>query len=226
MKALRNITACSLLLSFGLAFGCGEAEKAEKRSGQTREVSLDKLPPLGEPLPRPLDDGRVTIAPPEGWEIAPRGGSWLIRFQKDAQEAYPSIMVYAEDDTTGLTTVTPQNAKDFAKQVAAELSQGTVLEPVSVGSFVGVNYELRGRAKHSGTTIVVYRALMETVVDGRRYKIDLRTRDDDLHQLRPYALAVAGGMEFHPQEDATPPLDAPPEEPAGGDPDVEFEEES
>jgi hypothetical protein len=249
MHVLREFRALSLLVSFGLLLGCGGGAEKAGSSGQTRQVKTAKLPKLGEPFPQPLDDDRVTLAPPDGWDISPRNSKWMVRFQKDAQDAYPSIIIYADADTTGIGTVTNQNANEFAKQVVAELTQGasqkTVLEPLTVGSFVGVNYERRGKAKHGFKDIIVQRAIMETVVAGRRYKIDLRTRDGDLHQYRPHALAVAGGMKFlaaggsaagasgpaetptepdlEPEEPASTP--EPAEKPAAGEPEVEFEEE-
>jgi len=258
MQNLSKLTSLPLLFSVVWLLGCGGGADNDGGSsgaapGGVRTVPLEKLPDLGEPFPQPLDEGRVTIAPPEGWEISPRDSNWMIRFQKDMQDAYPTIIVYAEPDSTGMNTITAQNAEEFAQRVAAELSRGataqkTVLEPMTVGSFVGVNYERRGKAKHGFKTIVVERAIMETIVGGRRYKIDLRTRDGDLHQYRPHVLAVAGGMKFHSPGSAVPPsepagspaepdleaepsaetpaaAETPAEKPAAAEPEVEFEEE-
>jgi len=258
MKMVHGLSALGLLAGFGLLLGCGGAAKKGESGGDgVRKITASKLPKLGDPLPSPLDGGRVTIAPPAGWKIAPRDSRFLIRFQEDPHENYPTIVVKAEDESGSMRNVTRETLHDFAKQVAAELkqskSQKTVIEEFEAGSFVGVDYERRGKVERDYKTIIVERLILETVVDGRRYSIDLRTRDQDLHKYRPHAFAVAAGMKFHngggpaetPLEPApaempaepgpaeTPaepapepgPDEKPPEKPAAGEPELEFEEE-
>lgn len=227
MKAGYGLPVLGLLAGFGLLLGCGGSTDEGGSGGgggggggAIRKVAVAKLPKLGEPLPQVLDEGRVVIAPPAGWQISPRDSRWLIRFQEDPHQSYPSIIVKAEDESSSMRNVTRETLHDFAKRVAAELeaskSQKTVIEEFEAGSFVGVNYERRGKAKHDYKTIIVERLILETIVDGRRYSIDLRTRDQDLHRYRPYAFAVAAGMEFRQRGElsATPPEPGPSETPA------------
>jgi len=253
MKVVHGLSALGWVAGLGLLFGCGGSAKEKVSGGRgIRKIAVANLPKLGAPLPQALDGGRVTISPPSGWEISPRDSRWLIRFQEDPHESYPSIIIKAEDATGSIRDVTRESIHDFADQVAAELrqakSQKTVIEQVQVGSFVGVDYERRGKAKSDYKTIIVERLILETVVGGRRYSIDLRTRDQDLHRYRPHALAVAGGMEFQeaggsagPEAgaDHQPALPEAPEEPGAEpepekkppeksgeeEPDLEFEEE-
>jgi len=258
MKIVHGLSALGLLAGFGLLLGCGDsAEQGGSGGDGIRKIAVAKLPKLGDPLPQPLDGGRVTIAPPAGWEISSRDSRFLIRFQEDPHESYPTIVVKAEDESGSIRNVTRATVPDFAKQVAAELkeskSQKTVIEEFEAGSFVGVDYERRGQAKHDYKTIIVERLILETIVGGRRYSIDLRTRDQDLHKYRPHAFAVAAGMKFlkggrpaeTPAEPApaetppeagpaeTPPEPAaepgpdekPPEKPDAREPASEFEEE-
>jgi len=249
MKTVYGLSALGLLAGFGLLLGCGDSAKQGRSGGDgIRKIAVAKLPKLGDPLPQPLDGGRVTIAPPAGWEISSRDSRFLVRFQEDPHESYPTIIVKADDESGSLRDVSRATVHDFAKQVASELkkskSQKTVIEAFEAGSFVGVDYERRGQAKHDYKTIIVERLILETVVGGRRYSIDLRTRDQDLHKYRPHAFAVAAGMKFHegggpaetPAEPApaeTPPEPAAepgpdetaPEKPDAREPAPKFEEE-
>jgi len=258
MKTVYRLRALGLLAGFGLFLGCGGSAKEGGSGGSgIRKLSASKLPKLGDPLPHPLDEGRVTIAPPAGWEISPRDSRFLVRFQEDPHESYPTIIVKAEDESGSIRDVTRATVHDFAKQVAAELkgskSQKTVIEEFEAGLFVGIDYERRGRVERDYKTIIVERLILETIVDGRRYSIDLRTRDQDLHKYRPHAFAVAAGMKFleggtpaeappepgptetptepgsaaAPAESATEPGpdEKPPEKPAAGESAPEFEEE-
>jgi hypothetical protein len=260
MRTVRGLSVLGLLAGFGLLLGCGGAANEGGSAGdgirklsasklpKLGKLSASKLPKLGDPLPHPLDGGRVTIAPPTGWGISPRDSRFLVRFQEDPHESYPTIVVKAEDESGSMRNVTRETLHDFAKQVASELkeskSQKTVIEEFEAGSFVGVNYERRGQVKRDYKTIIVERLILETIVGGRRYSIDLRTRDQDLHKYRPHAFAVAAGMKFHeegapaetkpepgPSETPAEPVDEPgpdekpPEKPDPGEPALEFEEE-
>jgi len=244
--------AIGLLAGLTLLFGCGgPAREAGPGGSAVRRIAVSKLPGLGEPLPQRLDGGRVTISPPAGWQISPRDSSFLIRFQEDPHQSYPTIVVKADDASGPIQNVTRDTVHDFARQVAAEFQKGrsqkTVIEPVEVGSFVGIDYERRARARHRHKEIIVERLILETVVDGRRYSIDLRTRDQDLANYRPHVFAVAAGMKFHeqggPAEAGSAAGEAPPEpgpfeppaepgaerkkpdEPGAEEPAFEFEEE-
>jgi hypothetical protein len=227
------------LAATALVLGCGGPGAEDQAGGDVRTVAVSTLPKLAEPLQQPLDAGRLTISPPAGWKTASRDSRFLVRFQEDPHDSYPSIIVKVEDQTGPIRNVTRQTVHDFAGQVAAEFRKGkaqrTVIEPFQVGSFVGVNYERRGRAKHDYKEITVERLILETVVDGRRYSIDLRTRDQDLAKYRGHAFAVAAGMNFdtgvtaadapaEPRAEPAP-TEEPPEEPAETQPPLELQEE-
>ena len=75
MKLPSTSRVCCLLISFVWLLGC--TEKAQQsdpapEAGKLGVVRLKELPALGEPIPRPLDQGRVRVAPPEQWHIAPQ----------------------------------------------------------------------------------------------------------------------------------------------------------
>ncbi len=191
---------------FGLAFllplawivGCGSAASTSGGSGGASAVAK-KLPKLDAYF-GPVDDGRISqIAPPKGWVTAGRSSKYVCRFLAPEGESYPTIIVTAEDFDR-IHNVTPKNVEKFAKLIAAEFkdsesAQRMVITPERVGKFNGVSYVRRGRAKVGSKTIVVDRYVLSTVVDGRMYNVELRTRDDD-QKYRGHAMAVAAGIKY------------------------------
>ncbi len=74
--------------------------------------------PLGDYLP-PLDDGRVLLAPPEGWIHLPRSAKYVVRFKmKDAGDL-PRIVVTATDWESGAPASVGENSEPSAEPNAA-----------------------------------------------------------------------------------------------------------
>jgi hypothetical protein len=209
-----------------LLLGCGSPDKEEApAAGRIETVGLSDLPKLGNPIPS-LDDGRIEVAPPEGWHIPPRSSQWIVRFQATATLPYPSVIITAED-YENVFDVTKDNVNKFAEIIASALkedkptaSRAISPAPIEIGPFVGVAYRSRGAARYRGKRIVVERLIVETVAAGRKYTIELRTRERDLDEYRPCLLAVAGGIRFVETDTAEPP--EKPTEPAT---DLEYEDE-
>ncbi len=189
-----------LVVPLVVVLGCGETPsgRVAKKSGSSK--SKRKLAKLGEYF-GPLDDGRIeAIAPPKGWNVAPRSGKFVCRFHTPGGESYPSIIVRSEDYEK-ISNVSDDNVGEFAKQIArsyrkGKLKQSMTITPIRVGEFVGISYQRRGKAPHGYKTIIVNRLILDTVVAGRKYTIELQTRDDDTLKHRRYLEAVAAGIKF------------------------------
>lgn len=204
MKSPDMSRVVCLVVSVILPLGCGGSPEAPP-SPQPRIVKLDELPELGDPI-GPLDQQRIEVAPPKGWYVPARSSRWIVRFTPSDQVGYPSIMVTAEP-YEGISNVSRQNVAEFAKQIASALGsnksgakQAAEAAPIQIGRFVGVSHERTGEAPHGFKKIIVERLILDTVVAGRKYSIELRTREGDLSKYRPHVFAVAAGIKFLEQE--------------------------
>jgi len=192
------------------------AETTDAATG-TKRVSAAKLPPLGDPLPPNLDQGRVSnLAPPKGWQPLPRDNAHVARFalNKSNPNDLPRILVTVTDATDFTDDVTADNVAEFAASVAAELDEKKLLE-TSKPLVIGNNAYARYVGKANKASRLVARQVLETVFDGRRYAITLETFDADLLRHRDLAYAVAAGIQFtRPGEAPAPAAAETPAEPA------------
>ncbi|MDZ7618665.1 MAG: hypothetical protein U1E05_16805 [Patescibacteria group bacterium] len=194
---------CSaVLLALG-GFGCGgPAEQGgESQTGEggaaIQKISTENLPKLASPI-APIDDGRLEIAPPEKWHVPPRSSKWLARFQADPGSPYPMIFVTAEN-SDDLFHVTKDNVNELVSQIRKELQAdpdtkrlAAGVQAVAIGGFRGVLYQRWGKASNW----VMERWMLETVANGRRYTVELRSREGSADVFRPHLFAVAAGMKF------------------------------
>jgi hypothetical protein len=199
---LRHVSGmvCSVVATCLLLAGCDGSQQAPL-SPELTTVKVGELPELDDPI-GPLDQQRIDVAPPKGWYVPSRSSRWIIRFAASEQARYPSIIVRAED-YPGILDVTKENVGAFAEEVAAAFEkddsaakQSMTIAPIEIGRFVGVTYRRRGRAPYGVKEIIVDRLLLETVVAGRKYTLELQTRDGDLERYRGYLFAVAAGIKF------------------------------
>ncbi len=228
-------TATSVLLAVA---GCEQpaGDPGTPRSAaapQTLRIDVKSLPKVGSPI-APIDEGRLEVAPPGNWHVPPRDRRWLARFQADPGSPYPMIFVTAEDSDATFH-VTRDNLDEFVAQVRKELladadTQRLVagLQPVEVGSFRGTLYRRWGK---SGTR-VMERWMLETVANGRRYTLELRSREGLADEYLPHLYAVASGMKFSKGKDAgsaltaiEDPSDEPPADDESADDDDEDDDE-
>lgn len=192
------------------------AERSAAAAGGPTVVSAAELPRLGDPIPR-LDGGRIDVSPPKGWEVPARSNKFVIRFQKEPGSTYPAILVTAKD-YGDFPDVSAENVAKLAARIASENSVPEA-KPVEIGRFVGVAYRKRGIEKDS-ISEVLDRLILETVVAGRKYSIELRTREGSLRETQPYLFAVAQGIHFLEAQTAVPAVpeqvaEAAPAKPAG-----------
>lgn len=163
---------------------------------------------LGAYLP-PLDEGRVEIAPPDGWGVLPRDSAYVTRFYKENRSGLPRIDVQVEADRYGdLGTATEQNVQEFAEQVAAELkAEGSQpLEPVLpllLGDVPCARYVVATRLQMGEKVVAAERQRLLVLHAGRLYTIDLLVLAQTLKKDRDAAYAVVAGLRF-PSPDADP----------------------
>ena len=183
-----------LVIPLGLPAGCGTGPDDPSPGKSPTVVSTQELPSLGDYLP-PLDGGRIEFAPPKGWNVPPASSDYVVRVQKSAKENFPSIVVTAED-SEGIANTSAENVKEFAGRVAAAVKKDkSAVTPMEIGKFVGVAYRKRAKVKKPVTRIleVLY---LETVVAGRKYRIELRCEEGSLEESQPYLFAAVKGIKF------------------------------
>lgn len=220
----RVFVALALVAANSILSGCGSssppadvsqgkwAQSSENQSTETTTaeaaapakpvievVDTTKLKPLGEML-APLDDGRLTLAPPADWVLGPRTKDRLALFQLAPDDAYPAI-VLTVSEVQAAVTLSPENVDAFAAELQSQLDAemaakkfelGEPVKVVQIGDLLGVTYMRTARAKNTR----LERCFLETVHAGRRYQLEMRTRAGSLHRFRPYLYAVANGMKF------------------------------
>lgn len=176
--------------------GTGSEQKPAGKEKRTNVIETAGLPSLGDYLP-PLDDGRLEFAAPKGWHFPPRSSKCVVRAQKSATEEYPSVVLTAEDyDGEGIDTVSMKNVETFAGKVAAAAKKDkSAVKPVEIGRCVGVVYTKRAKVRQPVTRILDL-LLLETVVDGRKYRFELRSEEGSREKDQPYLYAVAEGIRF------------------------------
>ncbi len=172
-------------------------------------ISTQGLPELGDYLP-PLDDDRIEVAGPKGWDVPSRSSRYLVWFRRSAKASYPCVIITAKDHPgEDVFTVSEENAGKFADQTAAALDKDrSAVRPVRIGRFVGASYWKRGKEPKSVSKIIEL-LYLDTVVAGRKYSIHLRSREGDLEQDQPYLFAVADGIRFLEAESREGQTEAP-----------------
>ncbi len=236
---MRFSCLCCLLSAFvslSLLAGCG-GEAAKSSSSKPKKVVADVkgLPALASYIPN-LDDGRVEIAPPKGWSVPSRSSEHLIRFKSSDKSEYPSIIVTV-DDFEDVLDVTKENAAEFTKALAAVFAEeestakvAKVMLPIEIGSFGGATYRRKGSARYGLKKISLDRLFVDTVVGGRRYSFELRTRTGSVDEFKAALYAVARGLKsVQAEEEPEAPAETPeakPEAEPEEEPEAKVEEEA
>lgn len=200
---------CLVALPLVLLAGCGPAAEGPGASSSSSAsgltVAVNTLPKLGPYVPAldkeipGLDDNRLKVAPPKGWEVPSRTEQAIIWFKGSPKDDYPQIKVTAGDFETVLN-VTQDTADQFAKAIAAELQKSggakKTVTPIHIGDFHGASYRGFGKIKTQFKDVDVERLIVETVVDGRKYAFELRSYEGDMEKYSPQLYAVVHGAKF------------------------------
>ena len=182
------------LILLGILLGCADSEPPPPvEEPRPAQVDLGGVPELGDYISG-LDNGRLDVAPPEGWTLGSRSKGYVVRFLRSGQGQYPMILVTGKD-YQGPREISADNVDDFAQRVKEEESVSGPVEPIVVGRFVGVTYRKRGKEPRSVNRILE-RLLIVTVVAGRKYGVELRAREGRLDEAKQSLFAVADGIRF------------------------------
>ncbi len=204
-----------ILLTLLASLGCGKDQAAAPPSDRdpkavpirTATIDVDQLPPLDATMP-PVDDGRLLIAPPQGWGRAPRSENYLVQFYLDPsrQARLPRIVVHVEPwEHESISTVNSDNVLPFAELVKQQINPETLAEPVlalMIGQRACARYVVRAAINFrssdgtSSQRVTIERQVLETVVNNRRYTLDLQVHPGTIVRYRDHAYAVLAGMQF------------------------------
>ena len=203
-RALPLAARCVVLCAMGVAAGCGTSPKEQEGGGEEisiKRVAADTLPDLAEYLP-PQDDGRIEIPGPKDWQRLPRELKYLARYVKGDRLGLPRILVTVDpSDFESFDTVNEENVTEFSAETAKRLKdrKAALLEtprPMVIGPHAFTRYVLRSKFRDAN----IERQMLQTIVAGRLYTVDLQVDDGDLvtnSDLRDAAYSVAAGLKFH-----------------------------
>jgi hypothetical protein len=226
-----SATAWMLLTGFALVClpGCGgtsgnkppsRAKEAEGEEEPTRDeikhYDLTDLPPVDEPLQRPLDGGRLEICPPADWTFSNQA-NYLVVFAKGKVSELPRMTVAAADSPYGTENTTEENAQTLAKDIQKKLvkDKRKVREKpklVKLGDSVWVRHV---REVPQGGSPCAVQSL-QIVRGGRLYTLEMFSEAKDDSQaamaaavnagnVRMISYAVAANARFKEAGAATPP---------------------
>jgi hypothetical protein len=197
---------CSCISLIGCGGGAAEGEQAGSEASEgvgVKEVTLDKLKPLGDPMPE-LDNGRILITPPKDWHTLGRNAAYLAAFSHAKGSQLPLITVKTYDPkVSGFESVTSENVLEYATAVQAALASqyGEKLnsniaeqaKPMKIGENAFARY-VKNAKNSQGVALHVQ--VLETVQGGRAYAVELQVVKGAIVTDRDFAYAVAGGLKF------------------------------
>jgi len=204
--------------------GAGENEPAKD---EIKHYDLTDLPPVDEPLPRPLDGGHLEICPPADWTFSNQA-NYLVVFAKGKVSELPRMTVAAVTSPHGSENTTEENAQTLAKDIQKKLvkDKRKVREkpkPVKLGDSVWVRHV---REVPQGGAPCAVQSL-QIVRGGRLYTLEMFSEAKDDSQaamatavnagnVRMISYAVAANARFKEAGAATPPKseEKPPDTPA------------
>lgn len=162
-----------------------------------------------------VEPKKLKIASPKEWGWASRSSDYVARFylDKTRRTRLPRIWITSENlSQPKIETVTPDNVIEYASQVASRLkseSDKKLLEsvkPMIIGDRPCARYVRKTRYTfrngNKKSTLVVERQVLQTIVAGRQFTVELHVLPGDIEQFRDLAYAVLAGMTFLPESDA------------------------
>ncbi|MBC7855750.1 MAG: hypothetical protein IAF94_20155 [Pirellulaceae bacterium] len=233
-----RITVLHLIAVTGIALfclsGCGgdsgepssarvkdSVGEAETSGNEIRRHDIADLPPVDEPLQRPLDEGRLAICPPADWGFFPQA-NYLVVFAKGKVSELPRMTVAAIDSPYGSEDTTEDNAQALAKNIQQKLAKDkkNIREkpkPVILADRVWVRHVRQ--VSQGGSPCAVQS--LQIVRDGRLYSLEMfsAAKDDSPASLaaavgkdRDTAYTVAANAKFTKESGDTPAIPPAPTE--------------
>lgn len=232
-----RIAAFRVFLLSGLAlpflFGCGGTDKpaASVPEGEgggdatkdgIKKYDITDLPPVDEPLPRPLDGNRLEICPPADWKFSSQA-NYLVVFAKGKVSELPRMTVAVAESPFGKDDTTEENVQELAKNIQRKLDKDgkrirEKTKPVILGGRVWVRHVRQ--SSQSGTPCAVQS--LQIVRDGRLYSLEAisAAKDDSaasmaaaVRAVRDMTYAVAANAKFAKESGGTPAIPPAEEKP-------------
>ena len=193
----RQLLICLAFL-FPFAHGCGGGDEGGTSNPPPAAPSLvtvaaDELE-IGEYLP-PLDEARIELADPTGWERFPRSKKYLARFYRGSSSTLPWIIVTADDSPyEGIQDTTADNYELLLEAVTAEVNERPSLWETPLAMKIGDNYYIRYVLKATLNQHAAGQQILVTVVGGRRYTVDLQFIKGTILDFKSAGYAVAASL--------------------------------
>ena len=210
------------LVCAGCSRGAAPGEVGARGRSKIERRDAASLPEIGDYSP-PIDDGRLEAAPPAGWNVLPRGKTYLIGFAKGKASELPRIVINAgEPPADNPAELSSENATEFAAaennvlRAAAKAGQKKVAEyyrPIVLGE---ITYIQHVRYAQLGNAPCIIQGL-ETIRGGRLYMVELIAEidaprpeeyDRSLAKWRGEVYAVAASLRFPSSGEKLDPLAA------------------
>jgi hypothetical protein len=173
-----HVAAVAVLLAVG---GCGGQPAAPAPRPQAADAPL---PPIDPTTAIAVDDGRITVAAPAGWNREPRSRDCLVRYSPGGSATYPTITVLAAEVPGGITGVTAEQhdalvaavAEDLAKTFTRQGQNLLLRQPAALrlGPHFAVTWAAPSQAVVDGIKQRIDRDCTAVVIDGRLYTVEAR----------------------------------------------------
>ena len=229
-----KITVLHPMIVIGIALfclsGCGgdsgepssarvkDAEgEAETTGDSIKRYDITDLPPVDEPLQRPLDGGRLAICPPADWGFFSQA-NYLVVFAKGKVSELPRMTVAVIESPYGSEDTTEDNAQALAKNIQQKLAKDkkNIREkpkPVILADRVWIRHVRQ--VSQGGSPCAVQS--LQIVRDGRLYSLEMfsAAKDDSpssmavaVSKVRDTAYTVAANAKFTKEAGAPPDVPA------------------
>lgn len=202
---IRAALSCLCLV---LAAGCGPAPPAvtpaHSEPGSELDVwefQVDELSDLAAYLAE-VDQGRLRIAPPIEWRVAPRSRDYLVRFVRfpDSASPLPRITVVGRDADTESTATDRAAVRAQLERLAAGIpqreAQAQEFSLLVLGDVPCLRYIVPRTFRIGERSFRGEREVLITVANRRRYTVTLDVHAGKLEDYRADAYAVMAGMQF------------------------------
>jgi hypothetical protein len=207
MRGFRFLPVLALL---AVLYGCSGAPPVDRFKIKVAEDGKGYTFKTTDPL-MPLDNGRLRLAGPLGWERLSGGFSHLVRFEQGTDSGYPKIEISVEESPATpydeFDSITKDNVVAFAKKIDTKIFTGEhpgVLasdafeppRPMIIGGVACVRYVLPAKVRRGAVVYDIERQYLETIHNRRLYRIELSVIEDKILNFRDASYSVLASIEF------------------------------
>ncbi len=197
-----RVSWLTLLIALSGFLLCAVAGCGDSTTLNTPKAKKSKKAKTPEPLPEMdessvlVDQGRVEFFAPRGWYVSERSEKYLAMTCYRRSIRYPEIALRGEDFPE-IERVTDDNVKRFATMRREAMADEEIklfkeVKPVRIGSFVGIEYQRLAKVRNK----IIARLFLETVVDGRLYRVELRATKSSVGNNIGFGHALVAALRF------------------------------